>query len=62
MIHSRTLDDVTLLTIDRPDRRNALDLDHCVALHRAVDDAVAAGARVLVLRSEEHTSELQSLA
>jgi len=52
MIHSRTLDDVTLLTIDRPDRRNALDLDHCVALHRAVDDAVAAGARVLVITGE----------
>lgn len=52
MIHSRTLDDVALLTIDRPDRRNALDLDHCVALHRAVDEAVAGGARVLVVTGE----------
>lgn len=43
---------VTVLTVDRPDKRNALDLDHCVALHAALDDAVAGGSRVVVVTGE----------
>jgi len=52
MIRTTVVERVTLLTVDRPERRNALDLDHCVALHRAVDEAVAAGARALVVTGE----------
>jgi enoyl-CoA hydratase len=37
---------VTLVTVDRPDRRNALDVDHCEELAEAVE---AAEGRVLVL-------------
>ncbi len=40
---------VWLLTIDRPDRRNALDVAHCDELRRAIEAAVAGGARCLVL-------------
>lgn len=40
---------VTLLTIDRQERRNALDTDHCDALRAASDDAIADGARCLVV-------------
>jgi len=43
---------VWLLTVDRPQRRNALDLDHCVELHTAVDAALAGGARCLVFTGE----------
>lgn len=49
MIHSERRDAVTLLTIDRPERRNALDTEHCSALHAAVEGAVAAGARSIVV-------------
>jgi enoyl-CoA hydratase len=41
--------DIGLITIDRPERRNALDAEHCGALTSAVGEAVAAGCRVLVL-------------
>ena len=43
---------VTELRIARPERRNALDTAHCRDLHREVDDAVAGGARALVLSGE----------
>jgi enoyl-CoA hydratase len=40
---------VTVLTIDRPDKRNALTVSLCHALRAAVQFAVADGARALVL-------------
>lgn len=43
---------VALLTIDRPDRRNALDTAHCRHLLDATDAAVDGGARVLVVTGE----------
>ena len=46
-IRSDRRDDVVLLTIDRPERRNALDLDHCHDLADAV--ATADDARVVVV-------------
>ena len=48
-VHTSTTDQVALLTIDRPERRNALDLETLEALHAAVSDAVGSGARALVL-------------
>ena len=49
MIRTDALDAVTLVTIDRPDRRNVLDVEHCTQLRDAVTGAVTAGARCLVL-------------
>lgn len=43
--HDRTF----LVTIDRPERRNAVDLATLRALRRAQEDAAAGGARALVL-------------
>ncbi|MHB8669376.1 MAG: enoyl-CoA hydratase [Acidimicrobiales bacterium] len=40
---------VALVTIDRPERRNALDLETLRLLTETIGDAVAGGARVLVL-------------
>lgn len=40
---------VAVVTIDRPERRNALDLDHVEGLLDAVTDAGAGSARVMVL-------------
>ena len=40
---------VALVTIDRPERRNAVDLEHCDALRAAVETARADGCRALVL-------------
>jgi enoyl-CoA hydratase len=40
---------VTILELNRPDRRNALDLTQCRAITAAVTDEVAAGVRVLVV-------------
>lgn len=40
---------VTVVTIDRPDRRNALDADACEALVAALAAAEDGGARVVVL-------------
>jgi enoyl-CoA hydratase len=48
-VHRERRDDVALLTIDRPERRNAVDHDALVALAAGIDGAVADGARVLVL-------------
>ena len=52
MIHTKPFGTVTLLTIDRPERRNALDLEHCELLLHAVQGAVQAGARALVITGE----------
>lgn len=49
MISSTTHDRVTVVTIDRPDKRNALNIAVCDGIRAAVEDAVAAGARALVL-------------
>ena len=49
MIHAETRGAVTLFTLDRPERRNALDLDHCRQLASLVRGAPAAGARVVVV-------------
>ncbi len=44
--------DVAVLELRRPDRRNALNVDLCRALHAGVDDAVSAGARAVVITGE----------
>lgn len=44
-------DAVRVVTIDRPDRRNAIDAEHVETLREAVVDAPA-GTRALVLRGE----------
>ena len=52
---------VALVTIDNPARANSLDLDSLSALAAAwwrIDEDES--IRVVGLRSEEHTSELQS--
>lgn len=41
--------DVAVLTLRRPDRRNALNLDLCRAIHAGVDEAIDAGARAIVV-------------
>ena len=41
--------DVVVLELQREDRRNALNLELCRAIHQAADEAVGAGARVLVI-------------
>lgn len=41
---------VAVVTIDRPERRNALDVQACIDLHRATEEAVAGEARALVLQ------------
>jgi len=40
---------VAVLTIDRQRQRNALDIEHCLALAAELDAAVARGARCVVL-------------
>jgi enoyl-CoA hydratase len=40
---------VALLTLDRPERRNALDASGCTELDAAIQHAVAGGARVVVV-------------
>jgi len=49
MISSRRDGDVSVVTLDRPERRNAVDAEACDAIRAAVEGAVASGARVLVL-------------
>ncbi|WP_286929752.1 MULTISPECIES: enoyl-CoA hydratase [Aeromicrobium] len=44
--------DVVVLTLRRPDRRNALNLALCRELHEAATGAVEQGARVLVVTGE----------
>ena len=49
MIRTERRDRVALVTIDRPDRRNALDTEHCRLLHEALQGAGGDGARVVVI-------------
>ncbi|MQA12677.1 MAG: enoyl-CoA hydratase [Pseudonocardiaceae bacterium] len=49
MINVETADAVGLIELDRQERRNALDLEHCEALRDAVTRTVAEGARALVV-------------
>lgn len=49
MIRSERRGDVALLTIDRPERRNALDTEHCRDLLGAATAAADGGARVIVI-------------
>jgi len=46
-------DRVATVTIDRPHRRNALDMESLEHLHRAVATALAEGARAVVLTGTE---------
>ncbi len=52
MIESHAHGAVTELRIARHDRRNALNTAHCRDLHDALDEAVAAGTRAVVLTGE----------
>lgn len=52
-IRSQSHETVTVLTIERPHRRNALDLTTLEALHSAVVTAVDGGARAIVLTGSE---------
>jgi enoyl-CoA hydratase len=49
MIASTRTEDVVLIELQREDRRNALNLELCRAIHTAVDEAVDGGARVIVI-------------
>ena len=49
MITCERTGDVGVVSIDRHQRRNALDAEHCDALRHAVETAVEAGARAVVL-------------
>jgi len=44
--------DVVVLTLTRPDRRNALNLDLCRELHAATVEAVDGGARAIVVTGQ----------
>lgn len=52
MIHVDRRGPVTLVRLDRPDRRNALDLETCIELAGIVRAAPAEGARVIVVGGE----------
>ncbi|MGA8851758.1 MAG: enoyl-CoA hydratase [Aeromicrobium sp.] len=43
---------VAVLVLRRPDRRNALNLQLCRAIHGGVDEAITAGARAIVVTGE----------
>jgi enoyl-CoA hydratase len=49
MLGLTTDGDVVVLELQREERRNALNLELCRAIHQAVDEAVDAGARVIVI-------------
>jgi enoyl-CoA hydratase len=49
MIRTEWREAVALVTIDRPERRNALDIEHCRQLHAAIDEAAARPARAVVV-------------
>jgi enoyl-CoA hydratase len=44
--------DVVILELQRPERRNALDLALCREIHAAVDEAVDGGARAIVVTGQ----------
>ncbi|HEX6077309.1 MAG TPA: enoyl-CoA hydratase [Micromonosporaceae bacterium] len=52
MIRSQTSSGVAVLRIDRPRQRNALDIEHCDELTRALRAAVADRARSVVITGE----------
>jgi enoyl-CoA hydratase len=49
MLGLTTDGDVVVLELQREERRNALNLELCRAIHQAADGAVDAGARVIVI-------------
>lgn len=49
MITEESVGDVAVVSLDRHERRNALDIEHCNALRRAAEKAAGDGARVLVI-------------
>ena len=52
MLDTRREDRVSILTLQREHRRNALDLDLCRAIHQAVDAEIDGGARAIVVTGE----------
>ena len=52
MIDLELRERVAVVTLRRPEKRNALDTQACLDLATALDDAVAGGARCLVLAGE----------
>lgn len=55
MIRTDTYDNWSRITIDRPDKRNALDPAHADAIRAAVDERVEAGDRCLVITGVEES-------
>lgn len=49
MIEVTRHDSVVVIELQREDRRNALNLEQCKAIHEAVDAAVDGGARAIVI-------------
>src|SRR3954468_18105667 len=49
MIELERRDRVAIVTLNRPEKRNAVDTQACIDLAAAIDDAVAGGAPCLVL-------------
>lgn len=52
MLLPRRVGDIAVLTLSRPERRNALDIALCRAIQRGVDEAVADSCRVIVITGE----------
>jgi enoyl-CoA hydratase len=52
MLATRRDGDVVIIELQRPERRNALNLELCVALDQAARDAVDAGARCIVITGQ----------
>lgn len=52
MLDSTRDGDVVVLELQREERRNALNLDLCTAIHQGVDEAVGGGARVMVITGQ----------
>lgn len=52
MLGVRRDGDIAILELQRDERRNALNLDLCRAIHAAVDEATDGGARVVVITGE----------
>ncbi len=52
VLETRRDGDVAVLTLTRPDRRNALNTELCRAIQTAVDEAVGSGARAIVVTGE----------
>ena len=52
MLGTTTDGDVVIVELQREDRRNALNLELCRAIHSAVDVAVGDGARVIVITGQ----------